>query len=34
MRLYMDYEKFMGEWETYNTWNKDFSNNKDVLIEF
>ena len=30
MRLYMDYEKFMGEWETYNTWNKD---NKEDLFD-
>ena len=33
MRLYMDYENFMTEWETYNTWNKDFTNNKEDVID-
>lgn len=27
----MDYEKFMDEWERFDTWNRDFTNNKDVV---
>ena len=30
MRLYMDYKKFINEWETYNAWDKD---NKEDLFD-